>query len=54
MLTLISYQKWHIRVKIIINDDFNLDTLALFDTKAYLNYIKKGLIPTKYYEKNLD
>lgn len=42
ILTVISYKKWHVRVKIIINDEFILDTIALFDIGA--NLIKEGYI----------
>ena len=45
-------QKWYIKINLIINQEFKIGTKALFDTGAYLNCIKEGIIPTKYFEKN--
>lgn len=36
---------------ISIDNDFKLETIALIDLGANLNYIQEGLIPTKYFEK---
>ena len=47
----ITYQKWFVNVKIVINNEFQVQTIALLDTMADLNCIKEGLIPTKYFEK---
>lgn len=51
MLTLVSNQKWHIRIKIVINDEIFLDTIVLIDTRANLTCTQEKLILTKYYEK---
>ncbi|GAV56555.1 LOW QUALITY PROTEIN: hypothetical protein CFOL_v3_00097, partial [Cephalotus follicularis] len=46
----ITYQKWHINITIVIQDFFKLQTIALIDSGAQMNCIKK-LIPTKFFEK---
>ena len=47
----ITTRKLIINVTIKINNEFVLETTALFDTGADLNCIREGLIPTKYFEK---
>ena len=47
----IHLQKWHARVKIVINKELEIETIALIDSGADLNCIQKGLISTKYYKK---
>lgn len=47
----LSFRKWYSRVSIYINN-FELKTIALFDSEADLNCIQEGLIPTKYYIKS--
>ena len=47
----IHLQKWHCRVKIVINKELEIETIALIDSGADLNCIQEGLIPTKYYKK---
>lgn len=42
----------HIAVKIVINNDFVLNKVALFDTGADSNCIVKGLVPTRYLQKS--
>lgn len=44
-------RQYVLKIKIIINQEFALETLALVDIGAYRNIIREGLIPTKYYEK---
>ncbi|GAV82622.1 LOW QUALITY PROTEIN: hypothetical protein CFOL_v3_26073, partial [Cephalotus follicularis] len=46
----ITYQKWYINITIVIQDSFKL-TIVLIDSGAQMNCIKKGLIPTKFFEK---
>lgn len=51
LLTEITTRKWIINIARKINNEFIIKTTALFDTGADLNYIKEGLVPTKYFEK---
>ena len=50
LINKIKIQKFYINIRIIIND-FVLDTMALFDTRADSNCILEGLVPTKFFEK---
>ncbi|GAV72593.1 hypothetical protein CFOL_v3_16081, partial [Cephalotus follicularis] len=43
--------KWHVNVTIAIHDSLKLQTIALIDSDAQMDCIKKGLIPTKFFEK---
>jgi len=45
VLTQISSKKYLIKITLVFSDDFKLDTIALFDTGADLNCIKKGVVP---------
>ena len=47
----INFQKWHSKVQIIINKDFEFEVIALIDSKADLNCIQEGIIPSKYFRK---
>jgi hypothetical protein len=49
----INIQKWHAKVKLII-DDFEIEVTALIDTGADLNCIQENLIPTRYYQKTIE
>lgn len=40
-----------LRIKLVINQEFTLETLALVNIEADRSTIREGLIPTKYYEK---
>ncbi|KAM3188706.1 hypothetical protein P3L10_034574 [Capsicum annuum] len=51
-ITAIKAYSEHIAVKIVINKDFVLNRVALFDTGADSNCIVKGLIPTRYLQKS--
>lgn len=44
-------QKYVLRIKLVINQEFTLETLALVDTGADRNINREGLIPNRYYEK---
>jgi len=46
----ITFQKWYSTVTLTI-DDFSVNSIALIDSGADLNCIKRGVIPTKYCEK---
>jgi len=52
----IIFQKWYVEVTLIINVDaeFQITTVALLDSGAYMNCIQEGIIPTKYYEKTTE
>ena len=47
----INFQKWHSKVRIIINKDFEIEVVALIDSRADLNCIQEGIIPSKYFRK---
>ena len=47
----INFQKWHSKVRIVISKDFEFKVVALLDLGADLNYIQKGIIPSKYFRK---
>ncbi|CAL9028495.1 unnamed protein product, partial [Prunus brigantina] len=47
----VSFRKWYSKVTIMI-ENFEFNTIALFDSGADLNCIREGLIPTKYYRKS--
>ncbi|XP_059627741.1 uncharacterized protein LOC132270583 [Cornus florida] len=51
LLTQITFQKWHVNLKIVINKDYTIHTVALIYSSADLNCINEGLVPTKYFEK---
>lgn len=38
----------------LINSEFKLETIALFDIGTNLNCIQEGLVLTKYYEKTIE
>jgi hypothetical protein len=40
-----------IRVTLVVNKSFILETVPLFDTDADLNCIQEGLILTKFFKK---
>ncbi|CAL9013024.1 unnamed protein product, partial [Prunus brigantina] len=42
---------WYSKVTIFVKK-FEFNTVALFDSGAYLNCIQEGLIPTKFYKKS--
>ncbi|CAL9013022.1 unnamed protein product, partial [Prunus brigantina] len=42
---------WYSKVTIFVKN-FEFNTVALFDSGAYLNCIQEGLIPTKFYKKS--
>ena len=46
----ITFQKWFLVVTLTV-EDFSTNAVALIDTGADVNCIKRGIIPTKYCEK---
>lgn len=47
----VTFQKWYVPIKIIIKNEIVVESIALVDSSADLNCIRKGLVPTKYFEK---
>ncbi|KAI5335122.1 hypothetical protein L3X38_025255 [Prunus dulcis] len=47
----VHLRKWYSKVTIFVQN-FELTTVALFDSGADLNFIQEGLIPTRYYQKS--
>ena len=50
-MTPIQKQRWYTKITLKINPDFQSTFIALIDSKAYLNRIREGLIPTVYFSK---
>jgi len=46
----ITFQKWFSIVTLTV-EDFSTNTIALIDSGADINCIKRGIVPTKYCEK---
>jgi len=46
----ITFQKWYSVVNLTV-EDFSVNTIALIDSGADLNCIKRGVVPTKYCER---
>ena len=40
-----------IKITLIFSKDFEINTIALFDTGADLNYIKEDIVPKRFHEK---
>ena len=47
----INFQKWHSKVRIVINKDFEFKVIGLIDSGVDLNCIQEGIIPSKYFRK---
>src|SRR5262249_35063288 len=47
----ITTQKYLIRITLCLTENFQIDTIALFDTGADLNCIKHGIIPSTFISK---
>ena len=47
----INFQKWHSKVRMFIDKDFEFEVIALIDSGADLNCIQEGIIPSKYFKK---
>ena len=50
-LQIIRSQKWFVKVKLLIDNNFTKQFIVLIDSGADLNCIKEGLIPIKYFQK---
>lgn len=44
----IQIHRWTIKVKLIINQEYIINTIALLDTRANIYCVQAGLIPTQY------
>ncbi|KAL4199070.1 hypothetical protein AMTRI_Chr03g49360 [Amborella trichopoda] len=51
ILNKVITQKWFVLIKIVINNEYDFQSLALIDSGADLNCLNKGLILTKYFDK---
>nr|KAJ0224511.1 hypothetical protein LSAT_V11C100027930 [Lactuca sativa] len=51
LLQEINYQKWYIKINLVLNEEYSLEVIALVDSGADMNCIKEGLVPTKYFNK---
>lgn len=52
-ITVIRPQRYHIPITLIIDKNYIVHTIALFDTSEDENYIIKGLIPHKCLDKGI-
>uniref|UniRef100_A0A7N0TCT7 Peptidase A2 domain-containing protein n=1 Tax=Kalanchoe fedtschenkoi TaxID=63787 RepID=A0A7N0TCT7_KALFE len=51
VINMITAFKFHIKIKLLINNSFMIELIALIDSGADVSVIQEGLIPTKYFEK---
>ncbi|KAL4187613.1 hypothetical protein AMTRI_Chr09g39880 [Amborella trichopoda] len=51
LLNKVITQKWFVLVKIVVNNEYDFQCLALIDSGADLNCLNEGLVPTKYFSK---
>ena len=51
VLKQITTRKYLIKITLILSKDFEIDTIALFDTGADLNCIKEDIVPKIFHEK---
>ncbi|KAH9779725.1 hypothetical protein KPL71_007821 [Citrus sinensis] len=51
VLKQITTRKYLIKITLIFSDDFAMDAIALFDTGADLNCIRKDIVPKRFHEK---
>lgn len=47
----VIYQKWFVNITIVVDIDFVFKDIALIDRRADMNYLRKMLIPTHYFNK---
>ena len=50
----INYQRWYVKITMVLKNDFHLVTITLFDNGADQNCLQEGLIPSKYYKKTTE
>ncbi|KAL4202087.1 hypothetical protein AMTRI_Chr02g261980 [Amborella trichopoda] len=51
LLNKVITQKWFVLVKIVVNNEYDFQSLALIDSGADLNCLNEGLVLTKYFDK---
>ncbi|KAL4186961.1 hypothetical protein AMTRI_Chr09g36800 [Amborella trichopoda] len=51
LLNKVITQKWFVLVKIVVNNEYDFQSLALIDFGADLNCLNEGIVPTKYFDK---
>uniref|UniRef100_A0A7N0V222 CCHC-type domain-containing protein n=1 Tax=Kalanchoe fedtschenkoi TaxID=63787 RepID=A0A7N0V222_KALFE len=51
VINMITAFKFHIKIKLLINNSFIIELITLIDSGADVSVIQEGLIPTKYFEK---
>ncbi|KAH9735172.1 hypothetical protein KPL71_017654 [Citrus sinensis] len=51
VLKQITTRKYLIKITLIFSDNFAMDAIALFDTGADLNCIRKDIVPKRFHEK---
>ncbi|KAH9698194.1 hypothetical protein KPL71_023924 [Citrus sinensis] len=51
VLKQITTRKYLIKITLIFSDDFAMDAIALFDTGADLNCIRKDIVPKRFHKK---
>ena len=50
-MTIVQKQRWYTKITLKINPDYQASFIALIDSRADLNFIQEGLIPTVYFVK---
>uniref|UniRef100_A0A7N1A5Q4 Peptidase A2 domain-containing protein n=1 Tax=Kalanchoe fedtschenkoi TaxID=63787 RepID=A0A7N1A5Q4_KALFE len=51
VINMITTFKFHIKIKLLIDNSFMIELIALVDSGADVSVIQEGLVPTKYFEK---
>ena len=50
----IIFQKWYTQITLVVNKELSLIEIALIDSRADMNCIQDGLVPSKYYDKSIE
>lgn len=51
VVTKVSIQRYLIKIYLLTNVEFQLETIVIFDTSASQNCIREVMFPTKYYNE---
>jgi hypothetical protein len=54
LINKVFFQKWYVEIILKSSSEFQLTIIALLDSGIDMNFIKKEIIPTKYYEKTIE
>lgn len=46
--------KWIVKIKLVINQEYVINTIVLLDIGADMNCVQEGLIPIQYFEKTTE